>query len=71
MITGKELHEACLALVNWFQSQDLQPPEAGLVMARTIAMSIVAKEQPEEEMMRAVALFKKILEGEVGELLHE
>lgn len=39
-MTDLERHQAHLALISWFESQDIEPPDAAVICAEIIANMI-------------------------------
>ncbi len=65
-LTDKELNQAQVALRNWFQSQDISPGDAGIIMIQTIAALLVEKDKNLRSLQQAIGEFDSLLMIEVA-----
>jgi hypothetical protein len=56
MMTEEEIDDAILALINWFESQQINPCDGGRVMIKLLAGQYVLKSRNTDELQDAVDL---------------
>jgi hypothetical protein len=56
MMTEQEIDNAIRALINWFQSQQINPRDSGRVMIKLLAAQYVRKSRDAAELQDAVDL---------------
>lgn len=61
-----EIHDASNALRQWFNSQDIPPPDAGCVMVHLMASLMVQKTTSVSELQFAVKSFNLALTCEIA-----
>lgn len=62
--------DAANALIAWFQSQDIMPADAGMIMSKVIAGQLVNKSRDTNALQDAVGLYQTLLCLDVAECLH-
>lgn len=61
--------EAANALIAWFQSQDIMPSDAGIIMCKVMAIAFVEKSKNIKTLGVATNLTAIMLSIEIAELL--
>lgn len=69
MITKEQTDECADALIRWFQTQECDPADGGIVMLRLIASQLVAKTQDAKELQQALINTNLVLTLEVVKAL--
>jgi hypothetical protein len=65
-MTDKEIDAAMPALIGWFESQDISPSEAGLVMVKLMTAQFVLKSRNADELQEALDLTTLLLATEIA-----
>jgi hypothetical protein len=68
-MTDKEIDAAMPALIGWFESQDISPSEAGLVMVNLMAAQFVLKSHDADQLQEAIDLSTALLATEIAGFL--
>lgn len=71
-MTEPDIDSAIKALINWFQSQEIMPPDATVIMLKLMAMQLVLKTQDPAKLTKATNNFSHCLLIEIaGHLRHD
>lgn len=62
---------AANALINWFQSQDIMPADAELIMSKVIATQLVSKSRNLDNLHHAVILYRDLLAFDIADCLND
>lgn len=57
------------ALIAWFQSQDIMPADAGMIMSRVIASQLVNKSRDPAKLQEAIIIYQTMLTIDIAECL--
>jgi TATA-binding protein-associated factor Taf7 len=65
-MTERERDEAMNALISWFETMDINPTQAGLIMTRLMAANFVNKSRDTKQLQKAIDLTNALLTTEVA-----
>lgn len=64
-------NDAANALIAWFQSQDIMPADAGMIMTKVIATQLVSKSRNFDNLAMAVNLYQTKLVLDIADCLND
>jgi hypothetical protein len=65
MMNNKETNDAAIALMNWFNSQEIDYGEACIVMSRVIAIVLINLPITKQNLANAIENFNEVLHCDV------
>lgn len=65
-MSDDEIRQASNALIQWFLSQDIGPPEAGLIMSATIARNLVSATRNVRSLQEGLNHFNTLLACDIA-----
>jgi hypothetical protein len=63
---NKDLKQMTMALMNWFESQDISTTTAGIVMANLIAMDLVVSAKSKKDLEEGYTIFGEMLGAQIS-----
>ena len=63
---NEELKQMTMALLNWFESQDISTTTAGIVMANLIAMDLVFSAKSKKDLEEGFTIFGEMVEAQMS-----
>lgn len=68
-LSREELNQAADALINWFESQDIAPPDGAVIMIDVIALQMIGKTRDTYKLAEGIALHATYLSNRISECL--